>query len=108
VSLRNSELSATFDGSLAKSQTLILNVALLGFDQKSNIRAGENQGKELEHNFVVLEYNTFALQPTISDFRIETVPFPIENRHSQRLALASWVSQIADQTPIQATGGWLK
>lgn len=101
-------VSAQFNSAMKKNQTLILNIALLGFDQISTVNTGENSGKKLKHNFVVLDYRTVAMQPTNDGFVLQPIAFnrPIEK--GQRLALASWVSHVNNQTPLQATGGWLQ
>ena len=107
VTHTNSTLNAGFYSSMSKNQTLILNIALLGFEQISKIKIGENKGKQLEHNFVVLKFKTFAMQPSKNGFILNRTPFALPTDKEQRYALAAWISRIEDQTPLQATGGWL-
>lgn len=82
---------------------LILNVVLLGFDIQSKITAGENHGRTLPHEFVVLNH-----QQHLSDNGnwwsvLPENPFP----EVKRLALALWVTSKSNLRPLQATGSWL-
>jgi hypothetical protein len=40
---------------------LKVNLALLGFNLETEVKAGENRGKKLPHNFVVLAMNKTEL-----------------------------------------------
>ena len=80
---------------------------LLGFDLKSNVKAGENQGRVLPHDFVVLFATNVAaikdgdgFQGALS-FNSKLTVTP------RRLALAAWVTPAKNLQPIQALGGWL-
>lgn len=69
-------------------------LALLGFDLTSKVTHGENAGSTLKHDFVVLEHltsTTGTLKPQMKGAG----------------AIAAWVSQGDDPTPVQAVGGWL-
>lgn len=90
----------------ADNRGLILNMAVLGFDLVTHIEAGENQGKRLPQDFVVL-----AIQTIQSDDGMWNTQLPLIN-HNQlkdqhRRGVAFWVSHGSDPAPIQATGGWL-
>jgi hypothetical protein len=81
-------------------------LALLGFDRAADVRAGENAGRKLVHQFVALELEHSALA---RDGRAGgwaasvTVHGPLEGR----LGIAAWVSPPGGQAPLQAAGGWL-
>jgi hypothetical protein len=89
------------------SSSYDFHAALLGFDLTSDVKAGENRGRKLEHDFVVLALATtaginsdgvaqatIALNPTLA-----TAPKP--------LGFAAWVTTSKNLLPLQAVGGWL-
>ncbi len=80
---------------------LLLNVAILGFDIVTPISAGENQGKQIPQDFVVLKHQSYT-----SDNGLWNVTLP-RFRFEGRTGIAFWVSQGSDPLPLQATGGWL-
>ena len=104
VNLEDNALSGLFNtNKFATKEPLILNVAVLGFDLETNILRGENGGRTIEHDFVVLHHQQLA-----SDIKSWRSELPSELlQSSQKLALAAWVSEPEKPTPIQATGGWL-
>lgn len=88
-------------------KTLILNVAILGFDIKTDVKSGENHNKELKHDFTVLGYKTIPLYKNKSAYAVMTaLPDIIET--APRMAVSAWINKENDMTPIQAVGGWLK
>jgi len=85
---------------------LVANIALLGFGLMSDVRAGENAGRELTHDFVVLEYARATM--SIDDGSYEaTTRRPRSKVNADRYAIALWVSTENEQTPLQAVGAWL-
>jgi hypothetical protein len=81
-----------------------LNVAILGFDLVTDVRNGENRGKHLEQQFVVLNHQT-----GISHSGIWTMKLPkIDITQAERFGLAIWVTKMDDLQPLQATGTWLE
>ena len=85
---------------------LELNLALLGFDLQSEIAAGENRGRTLRHDFVVLAYQRVPLQPSGRGFKLRS-ELPTQRFQSNRRAVAAWISKPHDPRPLQAVGGWL-
>jgi hypothetical protein len=102
ITLNGKQITATFDSSEQPLKPLLLNIALLGFNLQTRVPAGENKGKILSHNFVVLSHNT-----SLSKNNQWRVTLPTTAVNSQKIALAAWVSGADNPTPIQATGGWL-
>jgi len=98
------KITATFepDG----HETLELHVVRLGLGLKIDVKAGENGGRKLTHDFVVL-----ALASTkMADGKAE-LPMPIPPAgmaSGSRGAIAAWVTQIGRSEPLQAVGGWLQ
>lgn len=83
-----------------------LNIALLGFDLQTEVRAGENRGRNLRHDFVVLGYDQFPMTKSGDQFFIDAkLPVMVETAASTGLVV--WVEAADGQTPLQATGGWL-
>jgi hypothetical protein len=87
-------------------KSLILNIAVLGFDIKTDVKAGENSNKELKHNFTVLGYKTIPLYKNESAYAVMTeLPDIVET--APRMAISTWINRENDMTPVQAAGGWL-
>ncbi|MGH7994627.1 MAG: DUF1223 domain-containing protein [Limisphaerales bacterium] len=81
--------------------------AVLVSDLSSDVKAGENAGRHLNHDFVALSLNTHPLASQThglqGKFNIDSGPKGINGR----LALAVWVTRSGHLEPLQATGGWL-
>lgn len=89
-----------------KDESLVLNIVVLGFDIKTNVRAGENRNKELKHDFTVLAYKTIPLYKNESVYAVMTeLPDIVET--APRMAVSAWINKQNNMTPIQAAGGWL-
>lgn len=84
----------------------VAHVALLGGGFESRVRAGENAGRVLGHDFVVTALHEFPLKPTSEGrFRGDLAPVPLPD--AGRKAVAAWVSKSGSPVPLQAVGGWL-
>jgi hypothetical protein len=94
-------LQATFEGKLPDSARL--NTAWIGLGLESSIQRGENRGKTLQHDFVVLQWKN---QPMPSSTVTLTLPSPPDNGQ-QRTGLVAWISQSSDPRPVQAAGSLL-
>lgn len=80
-----------------------LNVAILGSDIVSDVKAGENARKALPQDFVVL-----AHQKQVSNDGKWTLDTPKYQRPEVgRYAVAVWATNLVSRQVIQATGGWL-
>ncbi len=80
--------------------------ALLVSGLSSDVKSGENSGRRLEHDFVVLKLvkNTLASR----DGSFEGA-FTLNPGGSQgRFAIAAWITRENRLEPLQATGGWLR
>lgn len=76
----------------------------------SEVKAGENEGRTLRHDFVVVSLSTAPLQRQ-NDGLEGPLDFPLPTRALTgrgSVALAVWVTKAGQLEPIQATGGWLK
>lgn len=101
VTYDNSTLHATYDGRLPDNANL--NVAWFGSGLKSSVSRGENQGKTLEHDFVVLHWSSQAMPTSTLDFTLPSPP----DKGQKRTGLMVWISQLTDPHPVQAVGGFL-
>ncbi len=84
-----------------------INAALLVCGLGSDVKAGENAGRHLQHDFAVLK---FIQQPFTSEDDRLTSAFtmaPGQDSPGGRLALAVWVTRGGSLEPVQASGGWL-
>jgi hypothetical protein len=80
-----------------------LHVALLGFGIETAVVRGENRGRMLPQEFVVLAYAVH-----ISGTGQWQVELPeVEPGQEKRHAIALWVTTPGNPAPLQATGGWL-
>ncbi len=83
-----------------------IHVALLGFGLKTRVSAGENRGKILPHDFVVLGMNNASLKIVERRFEAQlSMPHPTATPESY--GVVAWISSKSEQRPIQAVGGFL-
>ncbi len=101
------KVSATFIPDTTQSRPLALNVALLGNDLESDVKRGENSGRKLRHDFVVLQL-TKSEMTNQGNLWTGTVFLSGNAETDKATALAAWVKSGEIAPPIQATGGWLK
>ena len=108
VSLGDGEkLTAAFVSETTQPRTLTLNVALLGNDLESDVKRGENSGRKLRHDFVVLQLAKSEMTNQ-GNLWTGTVFLSSNAETDKATALAAWVKSGETAPPIQATGGWLK
>jgi hypothetical protein len=81
------------------SEPIVANLAYLGTDLKTNILRGENAGRELHHDFVVLKMESQENSGSVWKFNLE-VP-------EDATAVVVWLSFADNLTPLQAVGGYL-
>ncbi|MEO7385740.1 MAG: DUF1223 domain-containing protein [Gammaproteobacteria bacterium] len=104
--LSGDELVVSFAANVIAGQQMIVNVALLGTGLSSTVKAGENRGVTLDHDFVVLGLARQPLAGATGAYT-GTVRIPSSPIRAPRRALAIWVSSGDSQAPLQAAGGWL-
>jgi hypothetical protein len=84
----------------------VANVALLGFGLRSTVESGENRGRELYHEFVVLARAESKLTGQGAAY-IAALAMPASGVRAERYALVAWVSSGQNPAPLQAVGGYL-
>ena len=95
-----------FRPTVTSAENLEINVALLGFDLSTKVEAGENSGRDLTHNFVVLGISRLGLEQADNELSA-TIELPESQVTARRHAVVAWVSSTSHQAPLQAVGGWL-
>ena len=85
---------------------LLLNVAWLGFGLTTDITGGENNGKRLTHDFVVLEIHQYRQTNDQDGYRWQ-LPAIMTDIPTATNGIAIWITTPGDPTPMQATGGFL-
>ena len=99
-------LAVSFRPLASLNGPVTVHVALLGVGLTTDVKAGENRGEKLSHDFVVLGLGDVALRTDAAGYAA-TVPLPSSELRPPRRALAVWVTTGKGQAPLQATGGWL-
>lgn len=84
-----------------------VNVALLESELSSDVKAGENRGRKLIHDFAVVKLTKATLSLHSGAWRGELLLPPPLKAPTGRLALAFWITRVGQMQPIQATGCWL-
>jgi len=104
---KDKALSALYVPEASRSnQPLTLNVAWLGFDLISNVKRGENGGRTLTHDFVVLDFQSTPLT-TKADSGFQSGPLKMASSTSDAPgAVVAWVSK-DDGAVLQVAGGWI-
>ena len=92
-------------GAHAGAQAYTVNVALLGINISSDVKGGENGGRHLRHDFVVLDFAsmTMGIGKSVSSGPLDLKPSTGEPAG----AIVAWISA-SDGSILQMTGGWLK
>lgn len=101
VSVNGKSVNATYK--TKNKSALKLNIAILGMDLTSHIERGENEGRTANHEFVVVGLNS-----SVSDNLKWDITLPkLHYSKAEKYALAVWVSEINNPTPLQVVGGLL-
>ena len=106
ATVNNRSINADFSPLRTDDEILVLNIALLAFNQSSVINAGENSGRTLRHDFVVVDFRQHRQRRSGRHvhWSVDGLPSPLPGDAG---AIAMWVSKADDPTPIQAIGGVL-
>ena len=102
----NDSVSASFSPASAEARKFEVHVARLGFDLNINVKAGENGGRKLQHDFVALGLTKGSLAPGATELRLPATTQP--EASNSRGAIVAWVTEAGQIEPIQAVGGWLR
>ena len=79
-----------------------IHITLLGFGLETKVPKGENRGKLLKHDFVVLSNKSFLTKK--STFHTTLLHSKVKAKH---YAIVVWVTKANSMQVLQTTGGWL-
>jgi len=100
----NMQVNYSADANIKKPKA---HLVVLGFDIEIPVKGGENGGRNLVHDFVVLGYRSSYLIETKGDW-LSRLQRPDTRQYEQhKQALVVWVSDGEDPKAIQVAGGWL-
>lgn len=91
----------------ASSANYEVHAAWLAGGLSSQVKAGENRGRLLSHDFVVLKLATASLVRSGNVVQGEFILSQPRGGAESDLALAVWITPAAGLEPLQATGGWI-
>jgi hypothetical protein len=100
LSIKDQKLVVEFLAADGGAKDVDLHVATLGFDLATKVTAGENSGRNLNQDFVVLSLTNQKMPGG----KAETVLKP----DSRAGAIAAWITSPNGIEAIQSVGGWLK
>lgn len=80
-----------------------LHLAIVAFGLTSEVGAGENRGRQLAHEFVVVGMDA----GDSPDLRWQMTLPETRSTDAKHHALVAWVSTPGSQRPLQSAGGWL-
>jgi hypothetical protein len=106
VRIDGEDISARFDAPHNEYDEIVLHVAVVGMNLETQVQAGENKGKSLQHNFVTLGVVSARLDQAGTTYEA-TAQLPDISLSPTELGIVAWVSGDKTQTPIQSTGGFL-
>jgi hypothetical protein len=106
ITINGENVAAAFKPATGVGRHYEIHVARLGFALSADVTAGENSGRKLVHDFVVLGLTNEGMKSGMKELRL-----PVESLKpaaNSRSAIAAWVTQAGQIEPIQAVGGWLQ
>ncbi len=89
-----------------ETKILRLHLAVLGFGLSTRVESGENRGRTLAHDFVVLGYGEAPVARN-GDAYEAVLELPGTRFQAPRKGLALWLTRNGEPQPVQALGGWL-
>ena len=97
----------TFVPAQKKKLIYEIHAALLVSGVSSDVKAGENAGRQLKHDFAVIAFTELPLLSRSNFFQSTFVLVAAPKKSEGRLALAVWIAANGKTGPVQAVGGWL-
>lgn len=106
ASVSGNEVAIDYKHTDSDSGPLVAHVALLGMSLETDVQRGENRGRQLAHDFVVLGATSTPMD-AVSRQSTARLSLPVSGHTAERYAVAVWVSAADARRPLQATGGYL-
>lgn len=85
-----------------------LHSALLGHGLVTDVKYGENAGKKLSHEFVVLKTSQKKMNKNKSNYQVSVPRLKASSNKAKTYSVVFWVSAGNSQRPLQSAGGPLK
>ena len=110
LTIQQGKMQAVFDIDKVQSHNSLLHVALLASDIQTQVTRGENHGRVLEHDFVVLSHRQYHgnKKSNVRQWQGAAPPIPAIAAEAGRLAWVAWLADKATGATLQAVGGWLE
>lgn len=102
-----SRLEVSFVTTRDWPEPLIVEVAPLAHGVRTDVRRGENAGRQLHHEFVALDLISGSLQPVARGVYTAQLTLPTTTA-APVASIVAWVRPIENLIPIQAAGGWIR
>jgi hypothetical protein len=106
LTIKGESVVAAFKSATNAGRRYEIHLARLGFGLGGDVTAGENNGRKLVHDFVVLGLTNEGMKSGVKELRLPIAS--AQQTANSRSALAAWVTQAGQIEPIQAVGGWLQ
>ncbi len=106
VAINDKTITASFNPIQKNQSSLKLNIAVLGMGLTSQIERGENEGRTARHEFVVVGFNSFINNNNKTHKWKSKLP-ALHYPAAEKYAVAVWVSEMNNPTPIQVVGGYM-
>jgi len=107
TSINNDEWRISFTPTAVGKAGYEAHLVWLVSGESSDVKAGENHGRTLHHDFAALSFTEGLLSREGEAFEGSLHSSKPTKPASGRLALAIWVTKAGELESIQATGGWL-
>lgn len=105
ITVNGERVLAAFKPAANAERRYEIHLARLGFGLGADVKAGENNGRKLVHDFVVLGLTNEGMKSGTKELRLPAES--VKQAADSRSAIAAWVTQAGQIDPTQAVGGWL-
>jgi hypothetical protein len=99
--------SAEFSPSKRNDGPYEVHLAVLISGVGVDVGAGENSGRHLEHDFVVVALKDASMDRHGDSWKASAEVQLESSGFGNRTGIAAWVTKQGDLVPVQATGGWM-
>jgi hypothetical protein len=96
--------NVTFTPAIPATGEYEVHAALLANSLTSDVKAGENRGRRLNHDFVATDFGSSPLKANADKLEGQ---FTVTQGPTSRHALGVWITHKGALEPLQAVGGWL-
>jgi len=107
VKTSENKWEVTFEPVLKSNRFYEAHLAFLGMGIEIEVKAGENQGRRLRHEFVVLSHERMLMNLDQNKYAAVFEPRFEYKKQTLSLALVVWISEKNHPQPLQAAGGFL-